>query len=89
MNDYINKLSCWYIEQSNYLIVSSTRVGSDILYFHKQTRVDPDHCVYSVSSLITMRFYEVKDYIEKCVADTTDVSPSTRGQAGCRPFTIS
>ena len=41
MNSYINKLSCWYIEQRNYMIlhvlVRSTSVGLDIA-----NRVDPD-----------------------------------------------
>ena len=40
MNNYINKFSCWYTEQRNYLSELSVRsisVGSDISYFNEET----------------------------------------------------
>ena len=41
MNDYINKLSCWYVGHGTkkLLVRSSTSVGSDVSYFHKQTEL--------------------------------------------------
>ena len=52
MNKYINKLSCWYIEQR------STSVGSDISYFNKQMRVDPDQAVALFAS-VKRRLYDI------------------------------
>ena len=40
MNNYINKLSCWFIEQRNYL--SGLVVYDKIYHISIANRVDPD-----------------------------------------------
>ena len=40
MNNYINKLSCWYIEQRNYL--SGPVEKDEIYHISIANRVDPD-----------------------------------------------